>query len=78
MIFNKQWLDELVPNSLSAEEVSDIITMAGLEVDSQDPVAGEFTGVVVGEVLTCADHPDSDHLHVTTVRRGVGHRLRRS
>ncbi len=70
MIFNKQWLDELVPNSLSAEEVSDIITMAGLEVDSQDPVAGEFTGVVVGEVLTCADHPDSDHLHVTTVRTG--------
>ncbi len=70
MIFNKQWLDELVPSSLSAEEVSDIITMAGLEVDSQDSVAGEFTGVVVGEVLTCADHPDSDHLHVTTVRTG--------
>lgn len=70
MIFNKQWLDELVPNSLSADEVSDMITMAGLEVDSVDPVTGEFSGVVVGEVLTCADHPDSDHLHVTTVRVG--------
>ncbi len=70
MIFNKLWLDELVPNSLSVDKVSDIITMAGLEVDSVEPVTGEFTNVVVGEVLTCVAHPDSDHLHVTTVKVG--------
>lgn len=71
MRFNKLWLDTLVPNNLSAQEVSDIITMAGLEVDSINEVAGKFSNVVVGEVLTCADHPDSDHLHVTTVKVGA-------
>ena len=70
MRFNKLWLDELVSNNMTADEVSDIITMAGLEVDSVDPVCGSFTKVVVGEVLTCVDHPDSDHLHVTTVKVG--------
>lgn len=70
MKFNKLWLDSLVPNTLNAQEVSDIITMAGLEVDSISDVAGSFTNVVVGEVLTCVDHPDSDHLHVTTVNVG--------
>lgn len=70
MRFNKLWLDELVPNSMTADEVSDIITMAGLEVDSVDEVTGQFTNVVVGEVMSCEDHPDSDHLHVTKVNVG--------
>ena len=70
MKFNKNWLDEYVENNLSAQEVSDMITMAGLEVDSISPVAGCFDNVVVAEVLTCEDHPDSDHLHVTTVDCG--------
>lgn len=70
MNFNKLWIDELVPTGLSVDKIADTITMAGLEVDSVNPVCGEFTNVVVGEVLTCADHPDSDHLHVTTVNVG--------
>ena len=39
MIFNKQWIDEWVENNLSAEQLSDMITMAGLEVDSISPVS---------------------------------------
>ena len=70
MRFNKLWIDELVPNSIDANELADKITMAGLEVDSVDDVCASFTGVVVAEVLTCVDHPDSDHLHVTTVNVG--------
>ncbi|MDD6177525.1 MAG: phenylalanine--tRNA ligase subunit beta [Ruminobacter sp.] len=70
MRFNKLWLDTLVPNTLSAQELSDIITMAGLEVDTIEEVTGSFTNVVVGEVLSCEDHPDSDHLHVTKVNVG--------
>lgn len=70
MRFNKLWLDDLVPNNMDANQVSDIITMAGLEVDSVDEVTGSFTNVVIGEVLTCVEHPDSDHLHVTTINVG--------
>ena len=70
MKFNKNWVDEWVPNSLSAQELSDAITMAGLEVDTCSPVCGEFDHVVVGEVKECWDHPDSDHLHVTKVDVG--------
>ena len=51
MIFNKQWIDEWVENNLSAEQLSDMITMAGLEVDSISPVAENFDKVVVGKVL---------------------------
>ena len=58
MNFNKLWIDELVPTGLSVDTIADTITMAGLEVDSVNPVCGEFTNVVVGEVLTCADHPE--------------------
>lgn len=71
MRFNKLWLDDLVPNTLDANQVSDIITMAGLEVDSVDDVTGVFSNVVIGEVKTCVEHPDSDHLHVTTIDVGT-------
>ncbi|MGN0915101.1 MAG: phenylalanine--tRNA ligase subunit beta [Succinivibrio sp.] len=72
MIFNKQWIDEWVENDLSAEELSDKITMAGLEVDSVGDVADNFDHVVVGKVLECVPHPDSDHMHVTKVDAGTG------
>ena len=72
MIFNKQWIDEWVDNNLSAEELSDKITMAGLEVDSVSDVADNFDKVVVGKVLECVPHPDSDHMHVTKVDAGTG------
>ncbi|NLK85365.1 MAG: phenylalanine--tRNA ligase subunit beta [Aeromonadales bacterium] len=72
MIFNKQWIDELVENNLDAQQLSDMITMAGLEVDSISPVADDFDHIVVGKVLECVPHPDSDHMHVTKVDVGNG------
>lgn len=72
MKFNKQWLDTFVSNDLDVNALSDMITMAGLEVDSISDVAASFDNVVVASVLTCEDHPDSDHLHVTTVDVGNG------
>ena len=70
MIFNKQWIDEWVENNLDAQQLSDMITMAGLEVDSISDVADNFDKVVVGKVLECVPHPDSDHMHVTKVDVG--------
>ena len=75
MKFNKSWVDEWVANNLSAQELSDAITMAGLEVDTCEPVCGDFSQVVVGSVVECWDHPDSDHLHVTKVDAGQGELL---
>ena len=75
MKFNKKWIDTWVPNKLSAQELSDMITMAGLEVDTIKPVAGVFDKVVVGQVIECENHPDSDHLHVTKVDIGNGEPL---
>lgn len=72
MKFNKSWVDEWVANSLSAQEMSDAITMAGLEVDTCEGVCAQFDGVVVAKVVECVDHPDSDHLHVTQVDVGTG------
>ncbi len=72
MIFNKLWIDEWVKNDLSAEELSDMITMAGLEVDTVSDVADNFDHVVIGKVLECVPHPDSDHMHVTKVDVGNG------
>ena len=48
--------------------------MAGLEVDGVEPVAGDFHGVVVGEVVECGQHPNADKLRVTKVNVG-GERL---
>lgn len=70
MKFPKSWVDSWVNSNLSAQELSDTITMAGLEVDTCEKVCADFNGVVVGEVLECVDHPDSDHMHVTKVNVG--------
>lgn len=75
MLFNKEWVDELVPNNLSVEALCDKVTMAGLEVDTSYGVCGEFSKVVVAEVLDCWEHPDSDHMHVTKVNAGTGEEL---
>lgn len=75
MKFNKSWVDEWVSNNLSAQELSDCITMAGLEVDTCEPVCGEFSKVVVAKVVECVDHPNSDHLHVTKIDAGTGELL---
>ncbi|NQY33438.1 MAG: phenylalanine--tRNA ligase subunit beta [Alteromonadaceae bacterium] len=70
MKFSESWLREWVNPSITSEELSHQITMAGLEVDSVDPVAGEFTGVLIGEVVECGPHPDADKLQVTKINLG--------
>lgn len=75
MRVNKNWIDEWVDSGLSTQELCDKITMAGLEVDTFEPVCGDFSKVVVGEVLECVEHPDSDHMHVTKVNAGTGEEL---
>ncbi len=74
MIISEQWLREWVNPALSTEELAHQITMAGLEVDAIDPVAGEFSGVVVGEIISAEQHPDADKLRVCEVDAG-GERL---
>ncbi|WDD96799.1 phenylalanine--tRNA ligase subunit beta [Thalassomonas actiniarum] len=70
MKFSESWLREWVNPAISSEELTHQITMAGLEVDGVDAVAGEFTGVKVGEVVECGQHPDADKLQVTKVNLG--------
>lgn len=70
MKFSEKWLREWVDPALSSEALAEQITMAGLEVDSITPVAGEFSGVVVGEVVECSQHPDADKLKVTKINIG--------
>ncbi|MEH6561655.1 MAG: phenylalanine--tRNA ligase subunit beta, partial [Marinobacter sp.] len=70
MKFSEQWLREWVNPDISSQELMDQITMAGLEVDGFEPVAGKFQGVVVGEVQSVEPHPDADKLRVCQVNDG--------
>ncbi|MBU3005248.1 phenylalanine--tRNA ligase subunit beta [Paraglaciecola arctica] len=70
MKFSEKWLREWVNPSVSTDELSEQLSMAGLEVDGVEAVAGEFSGVVVGEVVECGQHPDADKLQVTKVNVG--------
>ena len=74
MKFSEQWVREWVNPAVSTEQLCEQITMLGLEVDGVETVAGKFNGVVVGEVVECAQHPDADKLRVTKVNVG-GDRL---
>jgi phenylalanyl-tRNA synthetase beta chain len=71
MKINESWLRSWVNPPLDSESLAHQLTMAGLEVDSNDPIAPPFNGVVVGEVLTVVQHPDADRLRVTTVNVGA-------
>ena len=71
MKFSKSWVDEWIQANLTADKMAEQITMAGLEVDGVEPVAGLFSNVVVGEVVECAQHPDADKLRVTKVNVGA-------
>ncbi|MDY7219089.1 phenylalanine--tRNA ligase subunit beta [Denitrificimonas sp. JX-1] len=70
MNFSEQWLRSLVDPKVSRDELIARLSMAGLEVDGVAPVAGEFSGVVVGEILNAEQHPDADKLRVCTVNDG--------
>ncbi|MCG5529919.1 phenylalanine--tRNA ligase subunit beta [Halorhodospira halochloris] len=68
MRVSEQWLRELVNPPLSSQELAQALTMAGLEVDSVEPAAPQFQGIVIGEITSCAAHPDADNLQVCQVR----------
>ena len=75
MNISYKWLKEYVDFDLTAQQVADALTSTGLEVDALEEVQsikGGLKGLYVGKVLTCEAHPNSDHLHVTTVDLGKG------
>ena len=75
MNISYKWLKEYVDFDLTAQQVADALTSTGLEVDALEEVQsikGGLKGLYVGKVLTCEPHPNSDHLHVTTVNLGKG------
>lgn len=72
MKFSESWLREWVNPVLTTEALCDRLTMAGLEVESCEPVAAAFTDVVVGEVLSKNKHPQADRLNVCEVSIGEG------
>lgn len=70
MKFSEAWLRQWVNPSLTSEELLFQLTMAGLEVDSTEPAAQSFLGVVVGEILSVQQHTDADKLRVCEVSDG--------
>ena len=75
MEISYKWLKEYVDFDLTPQETADVLTSCGLEVDSLEEVQtikGGLKGLYVCKVLTCEMHPNSDHLHITTVDLGKG------
>ena len=75
MNISYNWLKEYVDCTLTPDEVAAALTSIGLETGSVEEVQtikGGLEGIVIGEVLTCEPHPNSDHMHVTTVNLGEG------
>ncbi|MDF1759013.1 MAG: phenylalanine--tRNA ligase subunit beta [Coxiellaceae bacterium] len=72
MRVSEQWLQRWVEPNLSTEQLSDRLTMLGLEVDKVEPVSGEFSGVVVALIASAEKHPDADRLNVCKVDTGNG------
>lgn len=73
MNISYSWLKQYLDSNLSPEELSDVLTSTGLEtgsVEKVESIRGGLKGIVIGKVLTCVEHPDSDHLHITTVDLG--------
>ena len=73
MNISYNWLKDFVDFDLTPHQVADALTSIGLEtgkVEEIQAIKGGLEGLVIGEVLTCIDHPNSDHLHITTVNIG--------
>ena len=78
MNISYNWLKRYINLPDDAEQVAKILTSIGLEVgtvETVETIRGGLKGLVVGEVLTCVPHPNSDHLHLTTVNIGEGEPL---
>ncbi|MCH5221126.1 MAG: phenylalanine--tRNA ligase subunit beta [Muribaculaceae bacterium] len=70
MNISYKWLKDYLDLSLNPDELSALLTSIGLEtgsVERVESIRGGLAGIVIGKVLTCVEHPDSDHLHITTV-----------
>ena len=75
MNISYNWLKEYVNFDLTPDEVAAALTSIGLEtgdVEEVQSIKGGLEGLVIGEVLTCEPHPNSDHMHITTVNLGQG------
>ncbi len=70
MKISEQWLREWVNPALTSEELAHQVTMAGLEVEAIEPVAGSFSDVVVAKIVSAQPHPDADKLQVCEVDTG--------
>ena len=78
MKISYNWLKDYVETSLNPHELDDLLTFSGLEIEDVEKVEtikGGLEHVVIAQVLTCQPHPDSDHLHLTTVDVGSGEPL---
>ena len=71
MQFSENWLRRFVDPKLTSDELSHLLTMAGLEVEEIDPVAPPFSNIVVAEVREVQRHPDADRLNVCQVDAGT-------
>lgn len=75
MNISYNWLKEYIPTPLTPQQLAEALTSIGLEtgsVEEVESIRGGLRGLVIGKVLTCVEHPDSDHLHITTVDLGDG------
>ena len=75
MNISYNWLKKYIDFNLTPEELAAALTSLGLEtgtIEKVETIKGGLSGLVVGDVLTCVEHPDSDHLHITTVDLGDG------
>ena len=70
MNISEQWLREWVDPALTTQELAHQVTMAGLEVEAIEPVAGSFSGVVIARIVSADKHPDADKLRVCQVDTG--------
>ena len=75
MNISYNWLKEYADFNLSPEELGAALTSIGLEtggIEEVESIRGGLRGIVIGKVLTCEEHPNSDHLHITTCDLGNG------
>ncbi|MBQ0127203.1 MAG: phenylalanine--tRNA ligase subunit beta [Bacteroidales bacterium] len=78
MKLSYNWLKDYLKCDLDPQQIADVMTGIGIEVDGveqTEEIPGGLAGVVVAKVLECEPHPDSDHLHITKVDAGAGEPL---